>query len=307
MDRLDAMRVFTRVVELSSFIRTADELRLPRATVTHAVQSLEARLGVRLLQRTTRQVRPTDEGQAYYERCLRLLADVDEAELLAQGAATRPRGRLRVDMHASAAALVVVPALPDFMARYPDIALEIGTGDRWVDLVREGVDCVLRGGVPRDSSLVGRRLADLPQGTFASPAYLERCGVPASPEALLAAPPGRPPHQAVAYVSSVTGRLWNLEFVQPDGQLLSLPLPSPLTVHSTDAYVAAAIAGLGLIQLPHYGVAAAVDAGRLQEVLAPWRPAPMPIWALYPHARQLPPRVRVFVDWMAELLQAHGR
>ena len=178
MDRLHAMRLYTRIVELGSFTAAADDLDLPRATVTHAIKHLEARLGAQLLQRTTRRVRTTREGETYYGHCVRLLADVDEMESNFREAALQPKGRLRVDLSAALARLLVIPALPEFCARFPQIELELGTGDRFVDLVREGVDCALRVGNPGDTGMVGRRIAVLPQITVASADYVRRHGKP---------------------------------------------------------------------------------------------------------------------------------
>lgn len=297
MDRIDAMRVFTRVVELRSFSRTADQLDLPRATVTHAIQALEARLGLRLLERTTRHVSPSLEGAAYYERCLRLLADFEDAEALGPNAAVQPRGKLRIDLHAALVTQVVIPMLPDFLARHPGIALDIGTDDRPVELVREGVDCTVRGGVLKDASLLARRLTDLPQLTCASPGYLARHGTPPNPEALA------DDHSAVNYFHALTGQVRELEFSLPEGGTRAVLLPSQVAVNSPEAYVAACVAGLGLIQLPRHSVQAQLDAGALVEVLPAWCPPPLPVSVLYPHARQFSPRVRVFVDWLAHRLQ----
>jgi len=296
MDRLQTMQVFTRVVELRSFVGAADSLQLPRATVTHAVKELEARLGVRLLHRTTRQVRATLDGEAYYARCTRLLADFEEAESVFRAGALNPTGRLRVDLHATIAVHTIIPALPDFLARYPGIALELGTGDRSVDLVREGVDCVIRGGELQDSSLIARRLGSHEQATCASPAYLAAHGVPQTPADLAG-------HQAVNYLSPNTGRVWDMEFTV-DGEVRSLPLPGRVAVNSTDTYVACCLSGFGLIQLPRYGVAHHLASGALCEVLADYRPPQMQISALYPQHRQLSPRVRVFLDWVASRFEA---
>jgi DNA-binding transcriptional LysR family regulator len=182
MDRFDAMRVFVRIVDLHSFTQAADDLQLPRATVTHAIQQLEKRLGVRLLHRTTRQVHVTMDGDAYYQRCQRLLADLEEAESAFGNSAAQPKGKLRVDLQGTLAMHFLLPHIGGFFSRYPDIELEIGMGDRLVDLVREGIDCVLRAGEPRESSMVGRRVALLEQVTCASAAYLERFGEPMTPE-----------------------------------------------------------------------------------------------------------------------------
>ncbi|WP_035061325.1 LysR family transcriptional regulator [Andreprevotia chitinilytica] len=292
MDRFQAMRVFTRIIELGSFTRAADDLQLPRATVTHTIKQLESRLGVRLLQRTTRSVSATLDGEAYYQRCVRLLADLEEAESAFSEAAANPGGKLRVDLQGTLARHFVIPHLPDFLARYPKIELEIGMGDRFVDLVREGVDCVLRAGELRDSAMVARRIALLEQVTCASASYIAKHGLPETVAALRG-------HWAVNYLSTVTGKVFPFQFTV-DGQTQLLTLPGLVSVSNAEAYVDCCIAGLGLIQSPRYHVATQIEAGDMIELLADIRPAPMPVSVLYPHHRQLSPRVRVFVDWLAE-------
>lgn len=289
MDKLDAMRLFARIVERRSFTLAAQDLELPRSTVTEVVKRLEARLGVRLLERTTRQVRPTLDGEAYYRRCLDILAEVEEAEAAFTGA--RPSGVLRVDVHSVLARHFMLPGLPGFLARYPDIQLRIGEGDRYVDLVREGVDCVLRVGKPADSGMIGRRVAMLAEGTYASPGYLERHGTPASPDGLEG-------HRMVAFVSSATGGVLPLEFRQ-GGAVREVLLPHAVSVAGAEMYVAAARLGLGLIQVPDYRVRDDLDRGTLVEVLPHFPPTPSPAYVFYPQNRQLSPRVRVFIDWLS--------
>ncbi len=291
MDRFEEMQVFVRVTERRSFTQAADDLQLPRATVTNAIQRLETRLGTRLLERTTRQVSPTLDGDAYYQRCLRLLADMEEAEDAFRN--TAPKGLLRVHLQGTLARKFVLPALPAFLARYPGLALHIGEGDRLVDLVREGVDCVLRAGTLQDSSMVARRVANLPQVTCASQAYLAQFGRPADLAALAG-------HRAVNYLSSATGRALPLEFMV-DGTLTTLELPGTVSVTGADVYAASAVAGLGLVQVPRYRVQTHLDDGRLQEVLAHLPPPALPVSVLYPQSRQLSARVRLFADWLQAL------
>lgn len=293
MDRLLAMQVFTRIVELGAFGKAADSLGLPRASVTLLIKRLERHLGVQLLHRTTRQVSPTLDGQAYYERCLRLLSDLEETESFFSQTRNNPQGRLRVDLPTSLAARVVIPALAEFCARYPRIQLEVGASDRPVDLIREGVDCVLRAGEVHDTSLVARPLAQLPQITCASAAYLQRHGTPRSIDELQG-------HLAVNYLSALTGRCFPLDFISA-GERIELQLPGSLSVSSAESYVAACEAGMGIIQAPYYHLREQLAAGTLCEVLAQYRPAAMPLTALYPQQRQLSRRVRVFVDWLVEL------
>ncbi|MDO9405211.1 MAG: LysR substrate-binding domain-containing protein [Polaromonas sp.] len=295
MDRFHSMQLFTRIVELGSFTRAADDLQLPRATVTLAVQQLEKRLGTRLLHRTTRHVSATPDGQAYYERCVRLLGDLEETESAFSSTPGAPKGKLRVDLHGTLARHFVFPVIGDFFVRYPDIELDIGMGDRLVDLVREGVDCVLRVGEPGDSSMVARRVATLQQLTCASRAYLDQHGTPATVDGLRG-------HRAVNFTSTRTGKPFPFEFIE-HGVTRRLQLKGSVSVTDADAYHACCAAGLGLIQAPRYHLDARIRDGSLVEVLADCRPAPMPVSVLYPHHRQLSPRVRVFVDWLADVMR----
>lgn len=295
MDRLDAMRLFNRIVELGSFTKAADDLQLPRATVTHAIQQLEKRLGARLLHRTTRHVSPTQDGQAYYMRCIQLLADLDETESAFATAGVKPKGKLRVDLQGTLAKHFVLPHINQFFERFPEIELEIGMGDRFVDLVRDGIDCVLRAGELRDSSMVARRVASLRQVTCASSEYLKRHGVPNTVDDLRA-------HRAVNFISASTGKALPFDFVV-DGKVRAVKLPGSVSVTDADAYVACCTAHMGLVQIPRYHVEARLKEGTLHEVLMKFRPAPMPVSVMYPHHRQLSPRVRVFVEWLAEVMK----
>ena len=296
MDRFNAMLVFTRIVELGGFARAADSLQMPRASVTVLIKQLEAHLGVQLLHRTTRQVSPTLDGAAYYQRCVSLLSDLEEAEGLFRG--SQPKGKLRVDMPAAVGRLVVFPALPEFTRRYPLIELEVGLSDRPVDLIREGVDCVVRGGLTMDDSLVARPLVMMDQVTCASPDYLQAHGVPQSLEDLSG-------HQVVEYFSSVSGKRYGLEF-QTGDEVRLIDLPKQVSVNSAEGYLAACMAGYGLVQTPHYHVAQLVREGRLQEVLGDCLPPRLALTALYPQHRQLSSRVLVFVDWLVDLCGRPG-
>ena len=288
MDRFDAMRVFTRVVERRSFSLAAEDLGLPRSTVTDAVKGLEARLGVRLLERTTRQVHPTLDGEAHYRRCLSLIADLEDAEGAFGGA--RPKGLLRVDVHGTLARHFVMPRLPGFLAEYPDIELYISEGDRLVDLIREGIDCVLRVGDIKDSDMIARRVAMLDEITCASPTYIDRFGRPASVDALDG-------HIMVGFHSSAAGTLLPLEFVV-DGAARELRLRATVSVNGAESLVAAARLGLGLIQVPRYHVEDDLKQGTLVAVLQDCPPSPTPVSLLYPRQRQLSPRVRVFIEYI---------
>jgi DNA-binding transcriptional LysR family regulator len=295
MDRLQAMRVFTRIVEMGSFTRAADDLSLPRATLTHTIKRLEEHVGAHLLQRTTRQVRPTRDGEVYYNHCVRLLADLDAVEADFREAAAVPKGRLRIDLASSLARLVLIPALPEFLARYPKIELDIGTSDRFIDLVREGVDCVLRAGDLPDSTMVGRRVANLSQATVASVAYVERHGMPQTLADLQCG------HVAVDWASPTTRRTSPLEFMVGK-RMREVALPAPIVVSGTEAYLACCEAGLGIAQFPRYRVEDALASGTLLELLPAMPPPSFPISVLYQSQRQLPLRLRVFIDWIVEVM-----
>ena len=293
MDRIDVMRLLVRIVERSSFAQAARDLQIPRPTATHAIQRLEADLDARLLERTTRTVKPTVDGQIYHEGCVRLLADLDEMESVFRN--TEPKGSLRVDMQGTLARFFVLPALPGFIADYPDIALNLSEGDRMVDLIREGVDCVLRAGTLADSSLIGRRIATLRQSTLASPAYLERFGTPESPDDLNG-------HRMIGYAASATGQPYPLEFDSKES-VREVALPYDVVVRGAEIYTAAGVAGLGLFQVPHYRVEHQIAAGELVPVLADFPPPPMEISVLYPQNRHLSSRARVFIDWLTEVFR----
>ncbi|VWD31613.1 LysR family transcriptional regulator [Burkholderia lata] len=298
MDHLQAMRIFARVAHLGSFTKAAEQLQLPRPTVSNAVQYLEKHLKIRLLQRTTRRVALTAEGATYYERCVRLLADLDDAETLFEDAGTTPRGAIRVDLPERFALNQVIPALPGFHARYPDLRVVIGTTDRFVDLVADGIDCAVRVGAMSDTSLVARRIGELAQINCAAPAYLERHGTPRSPDEL-------PDHVAVGYFSSRTGRELDWEYADMDsGELHAVKMRSVVAVNSSQAYLACCLAGLGLIQAPRDGLGPLLDDGSLVEVLPEWNAEPLPVSVVFPTGRHLAPRVRIFVDWLAETLGA---
>jgi DNA-binding transcriptional LysR family regulator len=290
MDRFDAMRVFSRIVERRSFTKAAEDLGLPRSSVTDAVRGLEARLGVRLLQRTTRQVSPTLDGEAYYQRCVSLIADMEDAEGAFVGA--RPSGLVRADVHGTQARYFLLPGLPAFRKQYPDIRLHFSEAHHAVDMIREGFDCILRAGELSDSPLIKRRLAVLERGTFASPAYISRFGTPRTPDDLEG-------HEMVGLLAPDSTDIIPLAF-GVDGKVRRMTLPAMLTVTGPETNVASACLGLGLIQVPRYRVSSELASGALVEVLSDFPPPPLPVHVLYSQTRQLSPRLRVFVDWMAE-------
>ena len=297
MNQIEAMQVFVRVAELASFTRAADSLGLPKASASTAVQQLENLLGTRLLHRTTRKVQTTQDGQVYYERCKELLAEMDELQGLFRQGPQALRGRLRVDMPSGMAHSFVIPRLPEFLARHPQLELELSSADRRVDLVREGFDCVVWVGALADSALIARPLGQFRVANCASPAYLQRHGTPRSLEDLAT-------HRLVHYAASLGGRADGWEYW--DGTAYrSQPMAGVLTVNNTEAYRSACLAGLGLIQAPLLGLVPHLQRGELVEVLPQLAAEPMPVSLVYANRRNLPQRVQVFMQWMAELLAPH--
>lgn len=295
MSFTDQMQVFVRVAELSSFTQAAAGLGLPKASVSTAVQQLEARLGTRLLHRTTRRVQLTQDGQVFYERCKDLLADVDEVETLFQQPGNAPlQGRVRIDMSPRLALRVVLPRLPRLLAEHPQLEIELSCTDRRVDVVREGFDCVMRAGPVIDAGLVARPLGRMRMVNCASPAYLAAHGVPQRLEDLEA-------HRLVRYAATLGGRAAGFEYLH-EGQLREWPMTGVVTVNNADAYEAACLAGLGLMQAPLAGLQDALASGRLVEVLADWPAPPMPLNLLYANRRHLSRRVRVVMDWLAAVV-----
>lgn len=293
MDTLQAMRVFVRVVETKSFSRTAETLDMPRGRVTVIVQSLEAHLKTRLLQRTTRSLNLTPDGAAYYERCVGVLAEIDDIEGSFIARERSPRGRLRVDMPGALGRIIVMPALAGFHARYPDIDLVLGLSDKPLDLVQEGIDCVVRIGTLRDSSLVARRVGVYQGITVASRDYLREHGTPRTLEELAQ-------HRTVNYFWGRTGRNMPLTF-EVDGRAVDVKMRGPIAVNDAEAYLVAALNGLGIVQGSRFMALPYLESGVLVEILSQWKPPPLPISAVYPHNRHLSSTVRAFVDWIAEL------
>ena len=296
MDRIDLFRVFTRVVESASFTRAADRLGMPRSSVSAAISELENRVGARLLHRTTRRVAPTHDGEAFYQRCVRLIGEVEDAEALFRRSADAVAGKVKINMPGRIGRLIVAPALPEFLAAHPQIEVELGVTDRAVNLVEENVDGVLRVGSLADSAMIARPIGELALINVGSPAYLARHGTPASPGDLSA-------HLAVNYASPTSGRVEDWEWVE-QGLVRTRSVRGRVTVNSAEAYIACALAGLGLIQIPAYDVRDHLDRNELVEVMANYRAAPLPLTLLYPTRQQLSRRFQVFADWLEDLLRA---
>ncbi len=294
MDRLDQLRIFVRIAACGRFALAADQLGLPRATVSVAMQQLEAHLGARLLHRTTRRVSLTQDGEALLERASALLADMEELEQQFRPSGGEVVGRLRVDAPSRIARRILAPALPALLQLHPQLRIELGSSDRMIDLVQEGVDCALRVGELPPSSLVARPLGRFELINCASPDYLARHGLPEHPAELQA-------HWAVDYVLAGSGRSLPWEWME-GGQLRSAQLPSRIAANNVETYIACALAGLGLIQVPAFDVREHLERGELVALMPDWRPAPMPVHLVYPHRRHLSRRLQAFGAWVAPLL-----
>lgn len=298
MDILDQYRVFVQIAEMGSFIRAAHALDLPKASVSAAIQRLEATLGTRLFHRTTREVQLTSDGTQLLERVRPLLADMEEVSQLFQARQRQVAGRLNVDVPSRVARRLIAPALPHLLRRYPRLQLALGSTDRKIDLVREGVDCAIRVGSLHDSSLVVRTFGRLELINCASPAYLREFGTPVTPDDL------RHGHWSVGYAAPVTQREVPWEYRAPAGER-SIAVPSRVIVNNAESYIACCQAGLGLIQVPRFDVQHLLNCGELVAVMPEFPAAPMTISALYPHRRQRSRRLSVFIDWFAALIQPH--
>jgi LysR family transcriptional regulator for bpeEF and oprC len=293
MDQLLAIRVFARVVEAGAFTRAADSLDMPLATVSKLVRLLEQHLGVKLLQRTTRRVTVTPDGAAYYERTSRVLKELEDIDSGFASAHQRPRGRLRIDIGSANASCVLIPALPDFIARYPDIRVDLGVSDRQVDLIGENVDCVVRGGNADELSLVARPLGRASWVACATPDYLKQHGRLTHPDQLKSG------HRIVSYVSARTGRVMPMRF-QKGSERIEIGGLLGMGVNESNAHVAAGLAGLGVIQTFSFAAKDAIARGELLPVLTAWQPDPYPFFLVYPQDRHMSQRLRVFIEWATE-------
>lgn len=300
MDRFDAMRAFVRVVETGSFTKAAQTLAMDRASVTVLIQQLELRLGVKLLNRTTRKVNVTEDGAVYYERATSVLSALEEAETSLPGAATSPRGQLRVDVPSPLATLILIPALPQFHARFPDIEFEMGASDRKVDLIGENVDCVVRGGAITDQSLVARQVGQLQLRVYAAPGYLDRFGTPLHPGEL------EDSHHRIVRYRWSRGAAGSPYVMRRGDEQIKLQGRHVLAIDDGNAYIAAGLAGLGVLWLPDYMASAHVATGALVPLFGDWQIDPMPLFIAYPPNRHVSKKLRVFIDWVIELMATHA-
>ena len=297
MNRLDAMQVFVRVADLASFTQAADQLGMSKAAVSMAIRELETGLGTRLLQRTTRKVHMTPDGLTFHERCRHMLDEMEELQTLFRQRAAALSGRLRIDMPIGVARHIVMPRLPAFLHQHPRLQVELSSTDRRVDVIKEGFDCIIRVGRLDDSSLIARPLGQFRMINCASPDYLARHGIPQRLEDLEG-------HRLVDYAPALGGRAARFEYVE-GGRAHSMEMPAAVAVNNSDAYQAACLAGLGIIQAPFTGLAELLEQGRLVSILDGYRAAPMPVTLLYPNRRHVAQRTQRFMDWIAELMRAH--
>ncbi|RCS23215.1 LysR family transcriptional regulator [Phyllobacterium salinisoli] len=300
MDQLAAMRAFIRVVEAGNFSRASESLGMPKATVTKLIQSLEGHLRTKLLNRTTRRVLVTHDGALYYDRALRLIADLEELDSGLADAQGLPQGRVRVEMSGALANLVLIPNLWDFKARHPGIRLDLGVSDRPVDILAENVDCAIRIGEITDQSLIARRIAQLHFVTCAAPSYLKKFGEPQHPREL------EPDHYVVGYFRAQTGQQLPLEFQREGEERLEVFGRYIVAANEAITYVAAAEAGMGIIQAPQLMTRKPFAEGTLQPILTDWKRESMPIFVVFPPNRHLSSKVRAFVDWAADLFARSG-
>ena len=295
MIRPDNLQIFIRVAELSSFTRAADSLGLPKASVSGAIQQLESQLATQLLHRTTRKVQLTQDGQVFYERGKDLLADMDELESLFQQDSSGLTGRLRVDMPHNLGRNLIIPRLPEFLRQHPHLQVEVSSTDRRVDVIREGFDCVIRAGKLNDSSLIARQLGTLTLINCVSPTYIARYGIPTTLEDLAQ-------HQLIHYVPNLGAKSAGFEYLV-EGELKFREMPGIITVNNADAYTAACLAGLGIIQVPIIGARDYLKTGRMIQILDQFSAEPIPVSVIYPNRRNLSRRVRAFIEWISSLAQ----
>ena len=294
MDQLAAIKVFCRVVETGGFTSAADALDMPKATVSKLVSDLEVHLRIKLLKRTTRSVQATPDGAGYYERVSRWLRELDDIDSAFDSDRIKPRGRISIDASAWVASTILIPALPRFYAAFPDIQIELGVSDRTVHLIRENVDCVVRGGALIDQAMVGRLLGRSRWMTAASPGYLERFGTPGHPADLADG------HLLIHQQIAASGRHVPFRF-EKDGVELPVDGASTFSVNESNAHLAAGLAGLGILQGFEWKLRSSIALGRLVALLEDWTPPPYPFHVLYPPNRFMNTRLRVFIDWLAQV------
>ncbi len=299
MDSLHAMRIFNRVVETGSFTKAADSLDIPLATASKLVHGLEVQLRVRLLQRTTRKVSVTSDGAAYYDRTVHLVRALDEINLSFGSDNARPTGKIKVDTSASLASSFLIPALPRFHERYPDIEIDLVVTDRITSMMAENVDCAIRGGPMIDDSVVAKQVGSAAWMSCASPGYLARYGTPLNPQDLARH------HKLISFVSARTGRPIAATFGQ-GAAAIQVESNAFLSINEGNAHLAAGLAGIGIIHSFEYKLRPYVATGELVPILESWQPAPYPYYVVHSQNRHRSQRLRLFIDWVGEMFAELG-
>lgn len=294
MDQLLALRTFVRIAEAGNFSKAADQLAIPRSTVSKLLQDLEDHLGTKLIQRTTRTLSVTPAGAQYYERARRLLGDLDDMDTATRHTRVQPKGRLRVDIGSILANRLLLPLLPRFQAAYPDIELRVGVSDRPADLISEGIDCVIRGGALADTTLIARKLCEMDFVTCCHKSYLEQHGRPAHPADI------EQHHRIVGYFSSLTGKVTPLRFTRGE-EVLEIDARAAVAVNESTAHLSALATGMGIGQTFRWFVQDMLDRGEMAALLEDWQAPRHPLYILYPPNRHLNATVRVFVDWAIQV------
>ena len=295
MEDFSAITSFVRVVEARSFAAAAVQLGMTPSGVSRAVSRLEEQIGVRLLFRSTRALRLTDDGESFYQRCKAILADLGEAVDALNYARTKPSGKLRVAVNVSVGRAALIPNLADFEARYPDIRLELSMSDRNIGLIEEGIDCAIRMGELEDSNLIARKLGYFSNVLCAAPSYLERHGTPVTIDDLKQ-------HRCINYVYPTSGRAYQWQFDTPDGRV-ALDVEAHLLINDGESVIQAAMAGLGIIQVPHWLAASAIGYGKLKVIMEDTISTGSPVWLVYPQKKHLSARVQAFLEWVHELFE----
>lgn len=294
MDQLLALRTFVRIAEAGSFSKAADQLNLPRSTASKLLQDLEEHLGTKLIHRTTRTITVTPEGAQYYERAHRLLGDLEDMDSATRHTRAQPKGRLRIDVGSILANQILLPALPQFQAAYPDIELRLGVSDRPTDMISEGIDCVIRGGALADTTLIARKLCEMDFVTCCHASYIEQHGRPSHPSDI------EQHHAIIGYFSSLTGKVFPLRFTRGDEQL-EINAHTAVAVNESTAHLTALTTGMGIGQTFAWFVKDAIARGEMVTLLDEWQPPRHPLYVMYPPNRHLNATVRVFVDWAVQL------
>jgi DNA-binding transcriptional LysR family regulator len=296
MDKFESMRAFTQVVEAGGFAAAARQLGVSRSAINKLVLHLEDHLQTQLLHRTTRRVAPTDAGRAFYDRCINILADLEEAELALSRLHEEPRGHLRINAPMTFGTLYLAPLLVDFMAQYPDLHVELSLNDRFINPIEEGFDVTVRiAQSPAAASLIVHRLAPCPVVICAAPAYLQRRGIPQHPQDLKH-------HACLHYGHFSQDNTWTL--VTPDGQSTVTTVHGPLCCNNGEVLKQAALAGLGIVMVPTFILETELNQGQLQPILSAYQPPDISIYALYPVNRHLSAKVTVFVEFLQQHIQA---